>query len=105
MSLLTLGWAAEFKTIPIAANALWPKTTIDTAAVRNLLGGQALANMSRTPQIVADAAFYILQKQADSCTGNCFLDEEVLEAEGIASFDNYAINPGGPLYTDLFLDN
>lgn len=105
MSLLTLGWAAEFKNIPIAANALWPKTTIDTAAVRNLLGGQALANMSRTPQIVADAAFYILQKEAGSCTGNCFLDEEVLKEAGITDFDAYAITPGGPLYTDLFLDS
>ncbi|MBO9593727.1 MAG: NAD(P)-dependent oxidoreductase [Niabella sp.] len=105
MSLLTLGWAAEFKNIPIAANALWPKTTIDTAAVRNLLGGQALANISRTPQIVADAAFYILQKEARSCTGNCFLDEEVLKEAGITDLDAYAITPGGPLYTDLFLDS
>ncbi|MCF3110760.1 NAD(P)-dependent oxidoreductase [Niabella sp. CC-SYL272] len=105
MSLLTLGWAEEFKNIPIAANALWPKTTIDTAAVRNLLGGQALANMSRTPRIVADAAFYVLQKEARRCTGNCFLDEEVLKAEGITDFDAYAITPGGPLYTDLFLDS
>lgn len=105
MSLLTLGWAAEFRNIPIAANALWPKTTIDTAAVRNLLGGQALANMSRTPQIVADAAFFILQKEAAGCTGNCFLDEEVLAAEGITDFSSYAVTPGGPLYTDLFLDD
>ncbi|WP_018627620.1 SDR family oxidoreductase [Niabella aurantiaca] len=105
MSLLTLAWAAEFKNLPIAANALWPKTTIDTAAVRNLLGGQALASRSRTPQIVADAAFFILQKNAASCTGNCFLDEEVLSAEGITDFTPYAVTPGGPLYTDLFLDD
>ncbi|SDE12466.1 SDR family oxidoreductase [Niabella drilacis] len=105
MSLLTLGWAAEFKDIPIAANALWPKTTIDTAAVRNLLGGQALASKSRNPQIVADAAFYILQKSAGECTGNCFTDEQVLEAAGIANFDSYAVTPGEKLYTDLFLDN
>ncbi|HEX7754972.1 MAG TPA: NAD(P)-dependent oxidoreductase [Niabella sp.] len=104
MSLLTLGWAAEFKTIPIAANALWPKTTIDTAAVRNLLGGQVLANMSRSPEIVADAAFYILQKAPQACTGNCFTDEAVLKAEGITDLEQYAITPGGPLYTDLFLD-
>ncbi|MGJ7032766.1 SDR family oxidoreductase [Niabella hirudinis] len=105
MSLLTLGWAAEFKNIPIAANALWPKTTIDTAAVRNLLGGQALARMSRTPQIVADAAFYILQQKAGECTGNCFIDEDVLKVSGITNFDSYAVTPGEQLYTDLFLDN
>ncbi|MBO9617907.1 MAG: NAD(P)-dependent oxidoreductase [Niabella sp.] len=104
MSLLTLGWAAEFKNIPIAANALWPRTTIDTAAVRNLLGGTTLANMSRTPEIVADAAFYILQKPPQTCTGNCFIDEEVLKAEGIADFSRYAVVPGAKLYTDLFLN-
>ncbi|AHF16090.1 SDR family oxidoreductase [Niabella soli] len=104
MSLLTLGWAAEFKNIPIAANALWPRTTIDTAAVRNLLGGAALANMSRTPEIVADAAFYILQKPPQTCTGNCFIDEEVLKSEGITDFSRYAVVPGGKLYNDLFLD-
>ncbi|ANH83282.1 short chain dehydrogenase [Niabella ginsenosidivorans] len=104
MSLLTLGWAAEFKEVPIAANSLWPRTTIDTAAVRNLLGGQALANRSRSPQIVADAAFYILQKDPRACTGNCFTDEEVLLAEGITDFSQYAIMPGQELYTDLFLD-
>ena len=60
--MMAIGWAAELKQYNIAANALWPRTTIDTAAVRNLLGGEMLAKMSRTPDILADAAFYILNK-------------------------------------------
>jgi NAD(P)-dependent dehydrogenase (short-subunit alcohol dehydrogenase family) len=63
MSMLALGWAAEFKGAGIASNALWPRTTIDTAAVRNLLGGEALAKMSRTPEIIADAVYFILKKR------------------------------------------
>ena len=104
MSMLTLGWAAEFKQFGIAANALWPRTTIDTAAVRNLLGGEALANMSRTPEILADAVWYILQKEAKICTGNTFMDEEVLANEGITNLDQYAVTPGGQLFKDLFID-
>src|ERR1044071_9426439 len=72
MSLMAMGWAAELKPNNIASIALWPKTTIDTAAVRNLLGGEMLANMSRTPDILADAAFYIFSKPSAECTGNCF---------------------------------
>ncbi|HNE93099.1 MAG TPA: NAD(P)-dependent oxidoreductase, partial [Chitinophagaceae bacterium] len=72
MSMMALAWAEEFKNFGIASNALWPQTTIDTAAVRNLLGGETLANMSRTPQIIADAAFYILSKQNLEYTGNTF---------------------------------
>ena len=102
MSMLTLGWAAEFKNIPIAANALWPKTTIDTAAVRNLLGGENLVKMSRKPEIVADAAFYILKRQAKDCSGNLFIDEAILASEGITDLQNYAVVPGGRLYPDLF---
>ncbi|HKG69292.1 MAG TPA: hypothetical protein VKA92_10525, partial [Segetibacter sp.] len=84
-------------------NTLWPKTTIATAAVKNLLGGEALIKMSRKPEIMADAAYYILQKPSNECTGNTFIDEEVLTAEGITEFDQYAITPGGRLYKDLFL--
>ncbi len=72
MSMLAIGWAQEFKSAGIASNAIWPKTTIDTAAVRNLLGGQALANMSRTTDIMADAAYYILKQKASECSGNKF---------------------------------
>lgn len=103
MSLLALGWAAELKKYNIAANALWPKTTIDTAAVRNLLGGETLAKMSRTTDIIADAVFYIVSKPSSSCTGNTFVDEDVLKAEGITDLDQYSVVPGAHLYPDLFV--
>ncbi|WP_460684254.1 SDR family oxidoreductase [Niabella aquatica] len=104
MTMMALGWAEEFKNIPIASNALWPCTTIDTAAVRNLLGGQALVNMSRKPGIVADAAFYIVSRKPQSCTGNSFTDEQVLRQNGITDFASYAVVKGAQLYRDLFLD-
>ena len=103
MTMIALGLSGELKKYNIAANSLWPQTTIATAAVRNLLGGEALVNMSRKPEIIADAAFYILQKPSTECTGNCFIDEEVLAQEGITDLDKYAVVPGGKLYTDLFL--
>jgi citronellol/citronellal dehydrogenase len=103
MSMLALGWAAELKGAGIASNALWPRTTIDTAAVRNLLGGEALAKMSRTTDIIADAVYYILGKPSAQCTGNTFIDEQVLAAEGITDLDKYAVVPGGQLYPDLFV--
>lgn len=103
MSMLALGWAGEFKKHKIASNTLWPATTIATAAVKNLLGGEALVNMSRTPQIVADAAFYILNKNASACTGHNFIDEKVLNEEGITDLLKYAVTPNGKLYPDLFL--
>jgi citronellol/citronellal dehydrogenase len=103
MSMMTIGWAAEFKKDNIAANALWPRTTIATAAVKNLLGGDALINMSRTTDILADAAYYILQKPAAECTGNLFIDEAVLAAEGITDLSHYSVVPGGKLYNDLFV--
>lgn len=103
MTIMALGWASEFKQFNIASNTLWPATTIATSAVKNLLGGEALINMSRTPQIVADAAFYILTKNASACTGNNFIDEKVLHEAGITDFEKYAVTPGGNLYPDLFL--
>lgn len=103
MSMMTIGWAKEFKKDRIAANALWPRTTIDTAAVRNLLGGQVLANMSRTVDILADAAFYILRQPSGECTGNLFVDEQVLANEGITDLEKYSVVPGAQLYTDLFV--
>ena len=103
MSMIALGLAAELKKYNIAANALWPKTTIATAAVNNLLGGQMLMNMSRTPEIMADAAFYILSKPSAECTGNTFVDEAVLAAEGITDLGKYSVVPGGQLYNDLFV--
>ncbi len=103
MTMLALAWSQEFKKMNIAANALWPKTTIATAAVKNLLGGEALINMSRIPEIMADAAFYILSRSSSSCTGNTFIDEDVLKEVGITNFDKYAVLPGGRLYPDLFI--
>lgn len=104
MSMMAMGWATELKKYNIASNALWPKTTIDTAAVRNLLGGEALAKMSRTPQVLADAAHHIFSKPATQCTGNCFLDEDVFAAEGITDLRKYAVDPESGLFKDLFLD-
>ena len=104
MSMMAMGWAAELKQYHIASNALWPKTTIDTAAVRNLLGGEALAKMSRTPEILADAAYYIFSKPSADCTGNCFIDEDVLVKEGITDLLKYSVVPGAQLYKDLFVD-
>jgi len=103
MTMIALGLAAELKKYNIAANALWPKTTIATAAVQNLLGGDALINMSRTPEIVADAVYYILSKPSTECTGNAFIDEEVLAAEGITDLAKYSVVPGAKLYNDLFI--
>jgi len=103
MSMMTIGWAREFKNYKIAANSLWPRTTIATAAVKNLLGGEALMKMSRTPEILADAAYHILKQSSVECTGNLFIDEEVLAKEGITDLDKYAVTQGGKLYNDLFM--
>jgi citronellol/citronellal dehydrogenase len=103
MSMMALGWSEELKQYGIASNALWPRTTIDTAAVRNLLGGDALAKMSRKPDIIADAAYAILSKPSANCTGNTFIDDEVLAKEGVTDLDRYAVIPGAQLYNDLFL--
>lgn len=89
MSLVTLGLAEELKGHGIAANSLWPKTTIGTAAVANLLGGQELMARSRSPQIMADAAWSILTSDPREVTGNFFIDEEVLAKEGTTDFSVY----------------
>src|SRR5215207_1150151 len=104
MSMIALGLAEELKSYNIAANALWPKTTIATAAVQNLLGGDTLIQMSRKPEIVAEAAYYILSKPSSTCTGNFFIDEEVLEKEGVTDFTKYAVTPNQKLMKDIFLD-
>jgi citronellol/citronellal dehydrogenase len=103
MSMVALGLAAELAGDRIASNTLWPRTTIATAAVINLLGGEALASMSRTPQMVADAAYAILRRPSATCTGNHFIDEEVLAAEGVTDFTKYAVDPSKPLAPDLFV--
>ncbi len=103
MSMMAMGWAHEFKKHGIASNALWPRTTIDTAAVRNLLGGEALAKMSRTVDILADAAYFILNKENLEYSGNTFIDEDVLAKEGITNLEKYAVVPGAQLFQDLFV--
>ncbi len=102
MSLCALGMAAEFAG-RVAVNALWPRTVIATAAI-TMLGGRVTANHCRTPAIVADAAHAILTRDCHICSGNFFIDEEVLRAEGIADFSPYAVKPGATLVPDLFLD-
>ena len=104
MSMIMLGLSEELKKYQIAANALWPRTTIATAAVQNLLGGQALINMSRTPEIIADAAYHIFQRPSSQCTGNFFIDEKVLAEEGVTDLAHYSVVPGATLYNDLFTD-
>jgi len=103
MSMIVLGLAEELKQYKIAVNALWPRTTIATAAVQNILGGDYLIQRSRKPEIVADAAFIIVNKPAAICTGNFFIDEEVLQKEGVKDFSRYAVNPDMPLQNDLFI--
>ncbi len=104
MSLCVLGMAEELRGKGIAVNALWPRTTIATAAVINLLGGEEMASHSRKPEIVADAAAAIFRRDARSCTGNFFIDEEVLREEGVADFEKYAVTPGAKLCPDLFVE-
>ena len=103
MSLCTLGMAAEFRKQGVAVNSLWPLTAIDTAAVRNLLGGPAMTRACRKPEIVADAAHAILVRPSRDCTGQFFIDEEVLRAEGVTDFTPYANDPAVPLVADYFL--
>ena len=104
MSVWVLGMTEEFRASGVAFNALWPRTAIDTAAVRNLLGGEKMANASRTPAVVADAAWFVLTRDSRACTGNFFTDEQVLAEEGVTDLDRYAVKPGTPLFTDFFLD-
>jgi len=103
MSMAMYGLAAELKSYNIAANALWPKTTIATAAVQNLLGGDALMKQSRWPSIVADAAWYILSRDPSEATGQFYYDEEILISEGITDFTSYAVDPNAELAPDLFI--
>ncbi|MEO6328049.1 MAG: NAD(P)-dependent oxidoreductase [Ginsengibacter sp.] len=103
MSMIALGLAGELKRFKIASNTLWPKTTIATAAIKNLLGGDNLIKMSRYPGIIADAAYYILSKPSLECTANNFIDEEVLALAGISDLSKYSVTPDGKLYPDLFL--
>jgi citronellol/citronellal dehydrogenase len=103
MSLCTLGWAAEFAPLGIAANALWPRTAIATAAVANLLGGKDAVRCSRTPEIMGDAALAIFTSDAATCTGKFFIDDEVMAAVGVTDLAKYKVDPAVP-DADLILD-
>lgn len=103
MSMLILGWAEEFKSLNIAANALWPRTLIATAAIANMPGGEQLLKMARNPQIVADAIEVIVSKPS-SFTGQMLIDEDVLRENGVEDFSNYLTTPGTEPLLDLFLD-
>jgi citronellol/citronellal dehydrogenase len=103
MSMCVLGMSAEFKKDGVAFNALWPRTTIATAAVQNLLGGDAIVRGSRKPEIMADAAYVIFNRAARECTGNFFIDDEVLKSAGKTDLSEYAVDPTAQLVPDFFV--
>ena len=103
MSLVVLGLAGELRSKGIAVNALWPRTTIATAAVKNLLGGDVLMNASRTPEILGDAAYMIFNKPAKEFTGQFLIDDSFMYAEGIRNFDKYRVDPTIALAPDFFV--
>jgi citronellol/citronellal dehydrogenase len=103
MSLVVLGLAGELGPKGIAVNALWPRTTIATAAIRNLLGGDEVVRRSRTPDIVADAAHAVFAKPAKSFSGHFLIDDSFLATEGVSDFDRYRVDPTRPLQADFFV--
>jgi citronellol/citronellal dehydrogenase len=103
MSLCVLGMAGEFRAQGVAVNALWPRTVIATAAVQNVLGGDATIRGSRTPEIMADAAHVILTRPSRECTGHYFIDEDLLRGAGVTDFAKYQTVPGAELIADFFL--
>jgi citronellol/citronellal dehydrogenase len=103
MSMCVLGMAGELKSKGIAVNALWPKTVINTAAVQNLLGGDATVARSRKPDIMADAAHYILTRPSKEFTGRFCIDEDVLRESGVKNLDAYSCVPGADLLPDFFV--
>jgi citronellol/citronellal dehydrogenase len=103
MSLVALGLAGELREKGIAVNTLWPRTTIATAAIKNLLGGDRVMAMSRKPEIMADAAYLIFQKPARSFTGNFLIDDSFLAGEGVTNFEQYRVDPKEPLAPTFFV--
>lgn len=103
MSLCVLGFAGEFRARGVAVNALWPRTTIATAAIRNLLGGEAIMRASRTPDILGDAAYRIFLKPAREFTGNFLIDDTFLVGEGVADLESYRVDPTVALQPDFFV--
>jgi citronellol/citronellal dehydrogenase len=104
MSLVTLGLARDLARDGVAVNSLWPETAIATAAVGNLLGGEAVLRHARKPKIVADAAYEILTRPARDCTGNFFIDSLVLKEAGVADLLSYSVDPQAEAALDFFLD-
>jgi len=102
MSMCVLGMAEEFRDRGVAVNALWPRTAIATAAIK-MIGGDEMLRHSRTPEILADAAYWILTQPARDCTGNFFLDDDVVRAAGLTDLDRYAVEPGVDLVRDFFV--
>ncbi|MEA2949772.1 MAG: citronellol/citronellal dehydrogenase [Alphaproteobacteria bacterium] len=103
MSLVVLGLAGELREQGIAVNALWPRTTIATAAIKNLLGGERVMAMSRKPEIMADAAYRVFQKPAKSFTGHFLIDDSFLAGEGVTDFEQYRVDPREPLAPTFFV--
>jgi citronellol/citronellal dehydrogenase len=103
MSLVALGLAGELRDKGIAVNALWPRTTIATAAIKNLLGGDRIMRMSRTPEIMAEAAYRIFQKPAKSFTGNFLIDDSFLAGEGVTDFEPYRVDKEAELAPTFFV--
>jgi citronellol/citronellal dehydrogenase len=103
MSLVVLGLAGELRAQGIAVNALWPRTTIATAAIKNLLGGERVMRMSRSPEILAEAAYRIFHKPAKSFTGNFLIDDSFLFGEGVTDFERWRIDPREPLAPTFFV--
>jgi citronellol/citronellal dehydrogenase len=103
MSLCVLGLSAELKSAGVAVNALWPRSTIATAAIGNLLGGEAMMRASRKPEIMGDAAYAILTTPSRDFTGQFCIDDKVLYASGVRDFEHYRVDPSVPLASDFFV--
>ncbi len=104
MSMCVLGMAGEFREKGVAVNALWPRTVIATAAVKNLLGGDEIIKRSRKPEIMADAAHFILTQPSREFTGNFCIDDEVMERAGVTDLAPYAVDASSELMADFFVE-
>jgi len=104
MSMCVLGMAGEFREKGVAVNALWPRTAIATAAIKNLLGGDEMVKRSRKPEIMADAAHFILTQPSREFTGNFCIDDEILERAEITDLAPYAVDPASELLADFFVE-
>ncbi len=102
-SMCVLGMAGEFQALGIGVNALWPRTTIATAAIANIVGGAEMMRRSRKPSIMADAAHWILTQDAKTTSGNFFIDDDVLHGAGVEDLSEYAVEPGVELMPDFFV--